>query len=94
MFDIWRAENGHILFSGRLDASQAEKVRNILETITESCTLDFKELDYISSAGLGVLLGTQKRLSETGYNLKLINLNKHIRDIFIVAGFDFVFDIE
>lgn len=94
MFDIWRAENGNILFSGRLDASQAEKVRNILEKITESCILDFKELDYISSAGLGVLLGTQKRLSETGYNLKLINLNKHIRDIFIVAGFDFVFDIE
>ena len=94
MFDIRRAENGHILFSGRLDASQAEKVRSVLDTINETCILDFRELNYISSAGLGILLGTQKRLDDTGNSLKLINLNRHIRDIFIVAGFDFVFDIE
>jgi anti-sigma B factor antagonist len=94
MFDINRGEDGNISLSGRLDASQADKMRNVLDTVTESCILDFRDLDYISSAGLGALLGTQKRLSDSGQSLKLVNLNKHITDIFRVAGFDLVFDIE
>ncbi|MCK4236038.1 MAG: STAS domain-containing protein [Candidatus Krumholzibacteria bacterium] len=94
MFDIRHNESGHIKLSGRFDASRADEVRNFLDTVTESCTLDFKDLEYISSAGLGVLLGKQKRLSESSHSLKIINLNKHIKEIFIVAGFDLVFDIE
>ena len=64
MFDIRRAENGTVMLSGRLDASQAEKARGVLATITESCAIDFTDLDYISSLGLGVLLEAQKRLNE------------------------------
>ena len=94
MFNIGRNEIGQIMLSGRLDASRADEVRDVLNTITESCTLDFKELEYISSAGLGVLLGAQKRLNKTGHGLKLVNLNKHIREIFFVAGFNLAFDIE
>jgi anti-sigma B factor antagonist len=94
MFDIKRGGTGQLRFSGRLDASQADRVREAMDNLNESCVLDFQELEYISSAGLGVLLGTQKRLSDNGQKLKLINLNKHIRDIFRVAGFDLVFDIE
>jgi len=94
MFDIRRGEDGHILISGRLDASQAERARNIFNEVSETTIIDFNDLEYISSAGLGVLLGTQKRLGEVGHTLKLINLNSHIREIFKVAGFDFIFDIE
>jgi anti-sigma B factor antagonist len=94
MFDIRRTEDGHIRISGRLDASHAREAKEVLDGLDGSCTLDFSELEYISSAGLGVLLAAQKRLNDIGHNLTLVNLNRHIRDIFRVAGFDFIFDIE
>jgi anti-sigma B factor antagonist len=56
--------------------------------------VNFKNLDYISSAGLGVLLKTQKRISGTGNGLILTGMNKLIRDVFRIARFDLVFRIE
>lgn len=94
MFEIQKGTNGEILLSGRLDAAQVERVREELKSVTNSCTVDFGALEYISSAGMGVLLGVQKRLSDSGQSLKLVNLNRHIREIFRIAGFDNVFSIE
>ena len=94
MFDIRWGNNGEVHFSGRFDAAHVERVRGELQSVTKSCTVDFTELDYISSAGMGVLLGVQKRLSDSGHSLKLVNLNRHIREIFRIAGFDNVFSIE
>ena len=94
MFDIRRATSGEVVLSGRLDAAQVEKVREELKAQTTSCVVDFGELDYISSAGMGVLLGVQKRLSEGGQGLTLVNMNRHIREIFRIAGFDHVFTIK
>ena len=94
MFESRVLDNGEILFSGRLDASQAEKASGVLREITTSKTINFKELEYISSAGLGVLLSSQKRLNASGHGLRLINLNKHIRDVFVLTGFDRIFQVE
>lgn len=94
MFDIGRGHNGEIRLSGRLDASQVELVREQLDSLKASCVVDFSALDYISSAGMGVLLGAQKRLSDGGHSLTLVNLNRHIREIFRIAGFDNVFSIK
>jgi anti-sigma B factor antagonist len=94
MFDIRRTESGDVVMSGRLDASQAEKARAVLRTITESCTVDFSNLEYISSLGLGVLLEAQKRLRDAGTGLRLRNLSEHLGEVFRLAGFDSVFDIE
>ncbi len=94
MLDIRIGENGEILLSGRFDASQVDKAESVFIVITKATAVNFEALEYISSAGLGVLLMTQKRLSESGNSLKLINMNKHIRDIFQYAGFDMIFDIE
>ncbi len=94
MFDIGRGNNGEIRLSGRLDASQVEVVREQLNSVEASCVVDFSALDYISSAGMGVLLGAQKRLSDGGHSLTLVNLNRHIREIFRIAGFDNVFSIK
>jgi anti-sigma B factor antagonist len=66
----------------------------VFNTIEASCRVDFGELDYISSAGLGVLLKAQKRLSESGQSLTLANMNNHIKDVFVYAGFDAVFTID
>ena len=94
MFDIVIDENNDIILSGRFDAAQEEKAFEVFNRIQKSCAVNFQDLEYISSVGLGVLLGTQKRLQETGHQLKLINLNNHIRDIFTYAGFDLIFTIE
>jgi len=79
---------------GRLDASQVEVAREAMNRLNTSSVIDFGELEYISSAGLGMLLGIQKRLMESGGTLKLINMNRHIREIFRMAGFDRIFVIE
>ncbi len=94
MFEIRRDDDGNIMLTGKLDASQADKARVFFDTITESCTLDFQDLVYISSAGLGILIGAQRRLSESDHKLKVKNLNNHISELFKVAGFDKIFDIE
>jgi anti-sigma B factor antagonist len=94
MFDIRMMENGEVRISGRLDASQVDKARDVLDKIDASSVLNMKGLDYISSAGLGILLATQKRLMETGQKLKITNMSNHIRDIFHYTRFDSVFEIE
>jgi anti-sigma B factor antagonist len=68
--------------------------RAILEKVESTTTVDFGELRYISSAGLGLLLATQKRLIDSGSRLEIANMSPHIRDIFTIAGFDFLFDIK
>lgn len=94
MFDIRTNEHGDIVLSGRLDAAQTDKAAELLNRVHDSARVDFKELQYISSAGLGILLAAQKRLSQSGKKLKLINMNQHIRDVFHFARFDMIFEIE
>ena len=94
MFEAKKSDSGEILLVGRFDASQVEGAIKVFDTIMESCNINFSDLDYISSAGLGILLKTQKRLSESGEKLKLTNMNKHIKDVFQYAGFDTIFEIE
>ena len=94
MFDIRKGTDGQIQLFGRFDAAQVEVARSTLQSVDRSCVIDFSGLDYISSAGMGILLGTQKRLAGTGHSLKLVNMNRHIREVFRIAGFDTVFPIE
>jgi len=93
MFEIKRVANGTISLHGRLDASQVNNARAVFAQVKESCDVDFAELSYISSAGLGLLFGTQKKLVDSGGGLTLINLSPHIREIFQIAGFDNIFEI-
>lgn len=94
MFEIQTGPNGEIFLSGRLDASQVERAKGVLLALDRSCVVDFSQLDYIASAGLGVLLASQKKLSDKGHGLKLVKLNNHIRDVMHFSGFDQVFEIE
>jgi anti-sigma B factor antagonist len=94
MFTIEFGENGEILCSGRLDAAQTARAEQFLDAIEGAGTLDFAQLEYISSAGLGILLKTQKRLVESGAGLRIINVNNHIHDVFRYSGFHSIFEIE
>lgn len=94
MFEIEFADDGSIRCTGRLDAAQCEKAQSFMDNVDDARTLDFAALEYISSAGLGVLLKTQKRLAASNAGLKIINANNHIRDVFRYSGFNAIFDIE
>jgi anti-anti-sigma factor len=94
MFSINQHADAVVRLEGRFDASQIDAAKAVLDRITTSCTLDFQALNYISSAGLGLLFATQKRLAGTGHALSLTNLNPHIREIFAIAGFDNIFEIK
>ena len=94
MFDIRTSESGDVVLSGRFDAAQTEKAKAIFDQLTVTTSVDFKDLVYVSSAGLGVLMATQKRLSDKGHKLKLKNVSGHIREVFKIARFDLIFEIE
>jgi anti-anti-sigma factor len=94
VFEIKTGSENEIQLSGRFDASQTDTAKPVFNAVLKTTIVDFKNLDYISSAGLGVLLMTQKRLKESGDELLLRNMNSHIREIFRYAGFDMIFKIE
>ena len=80
--------DGAVVVTGRLDAAQA-----FLDKVQGVVTLDCKGLDYISSAGLGVLLRTHKRLLASSGKLRLAGVGPHLKDIFTYSGFDQLFEI-
>lgn len=93
MFEIEMTEAGIVSVEGRFDAAQAVRAQAFLDQVDGQCVLDLSKLEYVSSAGLGVLLKTHKRLMGSGSGIKLINVNHHIHDIFRYSGFDKLFEI-
>jgi anti-sigma B factor antagonist len=83
-----------VVIAGRLDAAQSAVAQSFLDKVQGPVTLDCSGLEYISSAGLGVLLKTQKRLLAANGKLRLSGVNRHLRDIFQYSGFDRIFEIE
>lgn len=94
MFEIVQGDKGRVLFSGRLDAAQCAKAQAFLDAAADPREFDFAGLEYISSAGLGVLLRAHKKVMATGGKLRLVNVNNHIFDIFRYSGFDQLFEVE
>jgi anti-sigma B factor antagonist len=94
MLAIDYAHDGSIVISGRLDAAQSPLAQAFLDKVDGTATLDCTGLEYISSAGLGVLLKTQKRLMASGGKLRLRGVSRHLQDIFGYSGFDQLFEIE
>jgi len=83
-----------VVIAGRLDAAQCATAQSFLDKVAGKVTLDCSKLEYISSAGLGVLLKTQKRLMASKGKLRLAGVNRHLQDIFQFSGFDQIFEIE
>lgn len=94
MLAIDFGSDGGIVISGRLDAAQCATAQAFLDGVKGTVTMDCSRLEYISSAGLGVLLKTQKRLVASAGKLRLTGVSSHLRDIFTYSGFDQIFEIE
>ena len=94
MLSIEHGQDGNVVIAGRLDAAEAASAQSFLDNMAGVVTLDCSGLDYISSAGLGVLLKTQKRLLAANGKLRLAGLKPHLVDVFTYSGFDQLFEIE
>jgi len=94
MLRIEHNEQGILLLTGRFDASQEETAMKAFNQFDHSTEVDCSQLEYISSAGIGVLIATQKRLMQKKEQLILKNLNPHIIEIFRYAGLDTIFSIK
>jgi anti-anti-sigma factor len=94
MFEIRQTPEGTVVFEGRFDAAQEDKARSVLDRLDDTTVLDFRELSYIASAGLGILLHAQKRLQAQGKTLRIVNLSPHLREIFKMVSFDRIFQLE
>ena len=81
---------------GRLDTMTAPELENELKNSidgVEALTLDFSALEYVSSAGLRVILGAQKIMNKQG-EMKITNVNEEIMEIFDITGFTDILTIE
>ncbi len=86
----------NIVLEGRLDTTTApeleEEINGCIDGVKE-LTLDMTKLEYVSSAGLRVLLSTQKKMNKQG-SMVVKNVTEEVREIFDVTGFSDIFTIE
>lgn len=86
-----RTQNGVtlVVFAGSLDSNTSPKAQQEIDGIlaagAKKVAVDCSGLDYISSAGLRVMLGAAKRLG--GGGLRLFGLNQSVREVFDISGF-------
>ena len=98
--DVTKKQNGSELLlelSGSIDSGTSPELNAVIEQSLKginSLILDFKKIDYISSAGLRVLLATFKTLSGRGGNMIIRYPNQNVMDIFTTTGFDNILTIE
>lgn len=99
MLNIEKNKNGTdfaIALEGRLDTTTAPQLEKELKADVagvSELTFDFAKLEYISSAGLRVLLSAQKIMNKQGH-MAIRNVNEDIMEIFEVTGFSDILDIE
>ena len=85
-----------IALEGRLDTTTAPELEHALQELLPGMTeltLDFSGLDYLSSAGLRVLLYAQKTMSKQG-SMKLTGVNEGVMEVFEITGFSGILTIE
>ena len=85
-----------VALEGRLDTTTAPELEKELKDSMEGATdltLDFSKLDYISSAGLRVLLSAHKAMSKKG-GMKVTNVSELVKEVFEVIGFADILVIE
>jgi len=83
-----------VVVKGRLDTTTAPDLDKGLSEVTDDLVLDFSNLEYISSAGLRVLLSVQKRIMKTGNAMVVRNANAQVKEVFSITGFADILTIE
>ena len=80
--------------SGRLDTNTSPELEAEVKTDgVKEVIFDFAGLEYISSAGLRVLMGAQKAMMADGGKVKILNPNAMVRGVFDMTGLSGIFEI-
>ncbi|MBI5680286.1 MAG: STAS domain-containing protein [Methanobacterium sp.] len=86
-----------IPLNGRLDAYSSSQVEKTINSLIEDgkikIVVNFKEIEYISSSGLRVMLASLKKLKKINGDIKLACLKPYVLEVFEIAGFTHLFDI-
>ena len=97
--NIKKMINGEILtlyVAGRIDTTNAKEFEDVINSELKDITgliMDFAELEYISSAGLRVLLIAIKQMKKQG-SMKIVHSNEMVKEIFEVTGFPDLVEVE
>ena len=86
------------VFSGRLDTAAAVQtsvdIKPLLEVANKEIILDCTELEYISSSGLRIFLSIRKEAAAHDSKVIVRNINTDIRQVFVMTGFNSLFEIQ
>lgn len=83
--------------TGRLDSATAPEMEEALSEMPENTgelLLDFSELEYISSAGLRVLLNMHKKMEKAEGRMTVTGVNEEVREVFVITGFSEILNME
>jgi len=84
-------------FEGNLDTNTApqahEQIDQLIDGGSHKILINFDDLNYISSAGLRVLLATAKKLKPTSGDLKICGLNQTVQEVFDISGFSSILSV-
>lgn len=94
MFEVRVLGPDRLRLEGRFDAAQAPAVQSVLDQVNTTCVIECDSLEYISSAGLGVLLSCYKRLAAGGHSIRLVGMRKLVRDVFRYSRMDTLFQVD
>lgn len=85
-----------IQLDGRLDTLSAPELETVVNNSEETklLVLDFEKTEYVSSAGLRILLAAKKKMDKVGGELKVINVCESIQEVFEMTGFVDILTIE
>ena len=86
-----------VALSGRLDTTTAPQLEKALQENLggiRAVTFDFAGIEYISSAGLRVLLTAQKQMNAAGGTMTLVHVNETVMEVFEITGFTDILTIE
>ncbi|MBR0121786.1 MAG: STAS domain-containing protein [Clostridia bacterium] len=84
------------IIEGRLDTTTAPELEAVIKSELDGVTdlvFDFSKLDYISSAGLRILLAARKKINPQG-SVRVIGANETVREIFELTGFNDILTVE
>jgi anti-sigma B factor antagonist len=87
-----------VSLTGRLDSNSAPLFEDELQSFVSSpkgdLVFDFNDLDYISSAGLRIILNTAKAFKDAPYSFVTCAMQDHVREVFEISGFDTIITIH
>jgi anti-sigma B factor antagonist len=85
-----------VAITGSLDSTTSPEAQKSIDSVlagAKKVALDFSGLDYISSAGLRVLLGAAKQLRASGGKLGMFGLNQSVKEVFEISGFSSILSV-